>query len=74
MFLMFQYRPDSLDPANEGAKLIPYDSALDAFFLRGQRAGFFRIEVGAPVLTELFLSLIYGIVDAERRGRAASAS
>ena len=74
MFLMFQYRPDSLDPANEGAKWIPYDSALDAFFLRGQRAGLFRIEVGAPVLTELFLSLIYGIVDAERRGRAASAS
>ena len=31
----------------------------------------FRIDISAAVLSELFLSLIFGIVDAERRGRMA---
>lgn len=73
VFLMFQYRPDSLDPDTEGVRWIPYVDALDSFFLRGQHTGLFRIDIGAPVLTELFVSLVYGMVDAERRGRAASA-
>lgn len=32
-----------------------------------------RIDITAELLTELFVSLVYGVVDAERRGRAASA-
>lgn len=73
VFLMFQYRPDSLDPAVDG-RWQPYSDALDAFFLRGQQAGVLRIDITAAVFTELFLALIYGMVDAERRGRAASSS
>ena len=33
-----------------------------------------RIDITAAVFTELFLALIYGMVDAERRGRAARSS
>ena len=33
--------------------------------------GVFRIDIAAPVLTEIFASLIFGLVDAERRGRVA---
>ncbi len=50
-----------------------YIEALDAFFLRGQRKGVFRIDISAATFSELFVALIYGMVDAERRGRAASA-
>ncbi|HBO6206960.1 TetR/AcrR family transcriptional regulator [Stutzerimonas kunmingensis] len=73
IFLTFHYTPDSLDP-DEDANWQPYMQALDAFFLRAQQAGVLRIDLSASVLTELFLSLIFGIVDAERRGRAASSS
>lgn len=65
--------PDSLDPAVDG-RWQPYSDALDAFFLRGQQAGVLRIDITAAVFTVLFLALIYGMVDAERRGRAASSS
>ncbi|MGP6255318.1 TetR/AcrR family transcriptional regulator, partial [Pseudomonas aeruginosa] len=47
--------------------------ALDAFFLRGQQAGVFRIDISAAVFSELFINLVYAMVDAERRGRAAGA-
>ncbi|MEP9319610.1 TetR/AcrR family transcriptional regulator [Pseudomonas sp. LABIM340] len=73
VFLMFQYSPDSLDPCLDG-RWQSYSDALDAFFLRGQQSGVLRIDVTAAVFTELFLSMIYGMVDAERRGRAASSS
>lgn len=49
-------------------------SPLDAFFLRGQQKGVFRIDITAAVFTELFITLVYGMVDAERRGRAASSN
>ncbi|MCV2495060.1 TetR/AcrR family transcriptional regulator [Pseudomonas paraeruginosa] len=59
---------------NEDAGWQAHIEALDAFFLRGQQKGVFRIDITAAVFTELFLTLIYGLVDAERRGRAASAN
>lgn len=74
VFLVSQYRPDYLDPDGEGARWQSYIAALDTFFLRGQQKGVFRIDITAAVFTELFLTLIYGLVDAERRGRAASAN
>ncbi|WP_161866660.1 MULTISPECIES: TetR/AcrR family transcriptional regulator [Pseudomonas] len=73
VFMIFQYRPDSLDPDKDGARWVAYIDAVDSFFLRGQQEGYFRIDITAELLTELFVSLIYGVVDAERRGRAASA-
>jgi TetR/AcrR family transcriptional repressor of mexCD-oprJ operon len=45
----------------------------DAFFLRGQEAGIFRIDVPAAVLSELWGALCRALMDAERRGRAARA-
>lgn len=74
IFLVFQYRPDFLDPEFDGARWQSYIDSLDAFFLRGQHRGVFRIDVTAAVFTELFLTLVYGMVDAERRGRAASSN
>lgn len=71
VFLTFQYRPDSLDVDAGGSRWLPYSEALDAFFLRGQREGVFRIDIAAPVLAEIFISLVFGVVDAQRRGRVA---
>lgn len=68
VFLVFQYRPDFLDPHGEGARWQSYLEALDAFFLRGQQKGVFRIDITAAVFTELFITLVY------RRGRAASSN
>ncbi|MDU8497571.1 transcriptional regulator [Pseudomonas syringae] len=73
VFLVFQWRPDSLDESSGGRRWLPYSDALDAFFLRGQREGLFRIDVSAAVLTEMFAALLSGMVDAERRGRVARA-
>ncbi len=72
-FLMVQYRPDSLDFDQPDARWKLYFDALDRFFLGGQQLGVIRIDITAAVLTELFISLMYGIVDAEQRGRAAPA-
>ncbi|MBV4473570.1 helix-turn-helix domain-containing protein [Pseudomonas sp. B2M1-30] len=74
VFLLFQYRPDTLPTNGEGDRWQSYVDALDAFFLRGQQLGVFRIDITAAVFSELFLTLIFGMVDAERRGRAASAN
>ncbi|MDH1334617.1 TetR/AcrR family transcriptional regulator [Comamonas thiooxydans] len=51
-----------------------YEKALDAFFLRGQREGFFRIDIPAAVLNENLTWLLIGLMDAERRGRIARTS
>lgn len=72
-FLAFEWRPDSLDLDAGGTRWLPYSDALDAFFLRGQKMGAFRIDIAAPALSEIFASLIFGLVDAERRGRVARA-
>lgn len=51
-----------------------YEKTLDDFFLRGQREGVFRIDIPAAVLNETLTGLIISLIDAERRGRIASAS
>jgi len=71
IFLIVQWRRDALDEEAEDLRWKPYSDAMDAFFLRGQAAGVFRIDVPAPVLTELFASILFGLIDAERRGRIA---
>ncbi len=74
MFLMFQYRPDTLLNDAEDLRWQAYIQAMDAFFLRAQQLGVLRIDISAAVFTEIFMTLIYGMVDAEHRGRAASAN
>ncbi|CAI8881645.1 HTH-type transcriptional regulator NfxB [Pseudomonas sp. IT-232MI5] len=72
-FLMAHYRPDFLDFERGDTRWQFYLEALDGFFLRGQQQGLFRIDITAAIFTELFITLVYGLVDAEQRGRAANA-
>ncbi|HCE5828606.1 TPA: TetR/AcrR family transcriptional regulator [Pseudomonas aeruginosa] len=44
---------------------------IDGFFLRGQQAGVFRIDLPAATLTETWTGVLQSLVDAERRGRVA---
>lgn len=48
-----------------------WETELDRFFLRGQQEGVFRIDVPAAAMTEIWCSVITGLVDAEQRGRIA---
>jgi TetR/AcrR family transcriptional repressor of mexCD-oprJ operon len=50
-----------------------WETATDAFFLRGQEEGVFRIDIPAPVLAEIYVGTLLSLVDAERRGRVARA-
>ncbi|MFF7709718.1 TetR/AcrR family transcriptional regulator [Pseudomonas sp. NPDC007930] len=74
LFLIFQYKPDTLAWTDPASPWNPYIAALDGYFLRGQQAGFFRIDISAAVLSDLFASLLIGMIDAERNGRAAPAA
>jgi TetR/AcrR family transcriptional repressor of mexCD-oprJ operon len=49
-----------------------YLEALDGFFLNGQKAGTFRLDFSNQMLTELFLSMICGMIGAKHRGRVAA--
>lgn len=71
VFLMMYYWQDG---ATEMGAETGWESHLDAFFLRGQQAGAFRIDVATPALTELWMAIFSGLIDAERRGRIARAS
>ncbi|MFK0090327.1 TetR/AcrR family transcriptional regulator [Pseudomonas sp. NPDC090755] len=46
-----------------------YLEKLDGMFLNGQQQGVFRVDVSAMLLTEMFVSLLHGAVDARQRGR-----
>lgn len=67
-FLTYYWNHGSISEAEAS-----WTTALDAFFLRGQQEGVFRIDVPAPALTEIWISTMIGLVDAERRGRIARA-
>ncbi|WP_042354779.1 TetR/AcrR family transcriptional regulator [Bacillus rubiinfantis] len=49
----------------------PYFTALESFFLRGQKQGVFRIELSVEFLATIFTSSIVALIDAERTGRVA---
>lgn len=67
-FLIHYWKPDPMcDPCPDAS----WDVALDAFFLRGQQQGVFRIDIPAPALTEIWVSILLGLVEAERHGRIA---
>jgi TetR/AcrR family transcriptional repressor of mexCD-oprJ operon len=50
-----------------------YLNTLDEFFLNGQKSGVFRIDFSKQMLTELFVSMICAMIDAENRGRVSNA-
>ncbi|WP_319403787.1 winged helix-turn-helix transcriptional regulator [uncultured Anaeromusa sp.] len=56
----------------ENAYWVPYMKAIDSFFLNGQKKGAFKIDFNVAVLSELFISVICGMIDAEKRKRIAS--
>lgn len=66
-FLMYYWKDASTPPTADA----DWEVALDSFFLRGQEEGVFRIDMPAPVLTELWVTIFLGLVDGERRGRIA---
>jgi TetR/AcrR family transcriptional repressor of mexCD-oprJ operon len=70
-FLIHYWRRDTPTAASVDAG---WEAALDAFFLRGQQAGVFRIDLAAPTLTEIFVALLLGLIEAEHHGRVARAS
>jgi TetR/AcrR family transcriptional repressor of mexCD-oprJ operon len=49
-----------------------YLGSLDRFFLEGQKAGVFRVDIPHQMLAELFVSMICGMIDAQHRGRVAT--
>ena len=49
-----------------------YFKALDSFFLKGQKAGAFKIDFSVPALTEIFVASFAGMIEAERKGRVGS--
>jgi TetR/AcrR family transcriptional regulator, mexCD-oprJ operon repressor len=58
----------------ESSPTLGWTSAMDAFFLRGQQEGVFRIDIPTPALSDLFMSMLLGAIESERRGRIARAS
>lgn len=70
-YVAFNWSPDS--PVVGDHSWLHYTEALDAFFLRGQKDGVFAVELSAAELTELFGSAMFGLLDAQRRGRIAPA-
>lgn len=73
-FMNAYWRPDvELDP--EGTtSWQEFEALSDAFFLRGQREGVFRIDISAAAMSEALGGLLCMFVDAELRGRIAPAS
>jgi TetR/AcrR family transcriptional repressor of mexCD-oprJ operon len=55
----------------ENAYWESYLETLDGFFLNGQKAGAFQLDFSNQMLTELFLSMVCGMIDARHRGRVA---
>jgi TetR/AcrR family transcriptional regulator, mexCD-oprJ operon repressor len=61
----------TLQPSIDEIYWIPYLKAIDSFFLNGQKDGAFKIDFNVTVLSEIFITIICGMIDSERRGRIA---
>lgn len=77
-FLMTDYevvQKANLSDSNPfAAEWSTHEASLERLFLRGQKDGIFRLELPASWMTDVFNSLMYTVVDAERRGRLAPAN
>lgn len=72
-FLMYYWKETLAHPNARSDWETGWEVVLDAFFLRGQQQGVFRIDISAPAMTETWLSILIGLMDGERRGRIARA-
>lgn len=50
-----------------------YRQKMQAFFLKGQSEGVFRIDISASAMAELFAGTMWSLFEGECRGRIASA-
>ncbi|SET44923.1 TetR/AcrR family transcriptional regulator [Thorsellia anophelis] len=57
--------------AIDESKFEAYMNWLNRFFIYGQRKGYFKLDLNANVLTEAFVSLLYGLIESAGRGRIA---
>lgn len=73
MFLI-SYRYQYGNAAKELLLESNWTPRLDAFFLRGQQQGVFRIDIGATALADTWGYVFLGLVESERHGRIARAS
>ena len=73
-FMIYYWKPGVVEDAPWAHLWATFLARTDAFFLRGQREGVFRIDISAATLTEAFGGLFCGLVEAEVRGRVARAS
>lgn len=73
IFLLYYWRPEFLHESHPDQTWVNGQRALDHFFLRGQQEGVYRIDISAAAMTELFHSILAGLIDAERRGRVPRA-
>jgi len=76
VFLIYYWkRSDTSSESIDGSwdKSRQYDQTLDAFFLRGQKEGVFRIDVSAACLADTYSYMLYGLMESERLGRVARA-
>lgn len=73
-FLTEYWRAEYESDPEIAAESQAYERTLDAFFLKGQKQGVFRIDVTAAALNETLMWMVIGFMDAERRGRVARAS
>ncbi len=76
VLLIYHWKPRGTAGENTDSawnKSKQYERALDAFFLRGQKEGVFRIDVSAACLTDTYSYMLYGLMESERLGRVARA-
>ncbi|WP_293778081.1 TetR/AcrR family transcriptional regulator [uncultured Oxalicibacterium sp.] len=73
VFLMYYWRPEFLHESHPDQTWVKGQRTLDNFFLKAQQEGKYRIDISAAAMTELFYSIMIGLIDAERRGRVPRA-
>ncbi|WP_219701580.1 TetR/AcrR family transcriptional regulator [Marinomonas lutimaris] len=65
LFTIQHWQPEQI----ENSKCIQAQEKLDAFFLKGQQSGHFRVDISAAAITECFHGLLFTMIEAERLGR-----
>lgn len=63
---------DSGEGMDDGSAPSLYGQAMEDFFLRGQKAGVFRIDMPAKWLATSYDYLLYAAVDSSQRGEVAT--
>lgn len=72
-FLLAYWRsPHTLHARQTDGQWQAYEQAMENFFIRGQKAGFFKIGITAFCLIDLFGYVVAGLAESALAGRIAS--